>query len=174
MQWGSQPGFYWTVSSCKALKWLKMHTFLPPISWTLKFEEVSPWTFDEDGFEKLSHESLVVMVKRTAAEFETVPMRGVIIVIWRAVPVKFVTGIGWHTCMVKHGELFRQSSKQGICLVQYGRPLLQSSKRKDLWCIFGTLVQHELAHARGEIWRVVPAKFETRMCEMKILRSEDL
>ena len=56
----------------------------------MKFEEVSPWTFDEDGFEKLSHESLVVMVKRTAAEFETVPMRGVI---WRAVPVKFVTGM---------------------------------------------------------------------------------
>ena len=67
----------------------------------MKFEEVSPWTFDEDGFEKLSHESLVVMVKRTAAEFETVPMR-------------------------------------------------------------------------GETWRALPAKFETRMCEMKSLRSEDL
>ena len=82
--------------------------------------------------------------------------------------------VGWHTCMVKHGELFRQSSKQGICLVQYGRPLLQSSKRKDLWCIFGTLVQHELAHARGETWGALPAKFEIKMCEMKSLRSEDL
>ena len=31
-----------------------------------------------------------------------------------------------------------------------------------------------LAHMRGVIWRAVPAKFKTGMCEMKILGSEIL
>ena len=33
----------------------------------------------------------------------------------------------------------------------------------------GTLVQDGLAHVWGIIWRSAPAKFETGMCEMKIL-----
>ena len=33
----------------------------------------------------------------------------------------------------------------------------------------GTLVQDGLAHMWGIIWRSVPAKFKTGMCEMKIL-----
>ena len=36
----------------------------------------------------------------------------------------------------------------------------------------GTLVQDGLAHMSGVIWRAVPAKFKTGMCEMKILGSE--
>ena len=60
-------------------------------------------------------------------------MRGVIWKIWRAAPTKFKRGMcemkilgsevlwcvlgrrfrmGWLTCVVQHGELFRQSSKQ--------------------------------------------------------------
>ena len=38
----------------------------------------------------------------------------------------------------------------------------------------GTLVQDGLAHMCGVIWRAVPAKFKTGMCEMKILGSEVL
>ena len=38
----------------------------------------------------------------------------------------------------------------------------------------GTLVQDGLAHMWGIIWRSVPAKFKTGMCEMKILGSEVL
>ena len=38
----------------------------------------------------------------------------------------------------------------------------------------GTLVQQGLAHMWGIIWRSVPAKFKTGMCEMKILGSEVL
>ena len=33
----------------------------------------------------------------------------------------------------------------------------------------GTLVQDGLAHMWDIIWRFVPAKFKTGMCEMKIL-----
>ena len=36
----------------------------------------------------------------------------------------------------------------------------------------GTLVQDGLAHIRSIIWRSVPAKFKTGMCEMKILGSD--
>ena len=36
------------------------------------------------------------------------------------------------------------------------------------------LVQDGLAHIWGIIWRSVPAKFKTGMCEMKILGSEVL
>ena len=35
-----------------------------------------------------------------------------------------------------------------------------------------TLVQEGLAHMWGIMWRSVPAKFKTGMCEMKILGSE--
>ena len=35
-------------------------------------------------------------------------------------------------------------------------------------------LQDGLAHMRGVIWRAVPAKFNTGMCEMKILGSEVL
>ena len=38
----------------------------------------------------------------------------------------------------------------------------------------GTLVQDGLPHMWGIIWRSVPAKFKTGMCEMKILGSEVL
>ena len=38
----------------------------------------------------------------------------------------------------------------------------------------GILVQDGLAHIWGIIWRSVPAKFKTGMCEMKILGSEVL
>ena len=38
----------------------------------------------------------------------------------------------------------------------------------------GTLVQDGLSHMWGIIWRSVPAKFKTGMCEMKILGSEVL
>ena len=36
----------------------------------------------------------------------------------------------------------------------------------------GTLVQDGLAHMRGVIWRAVPAKFKTGMCEMNMFGSE--
>ena len=35
-------------------------------------------------------------------------------------------------------------------------------------------LQDGLAHMRGVIWRVAPAKFKRGMCEMKILGSEVL
>ena len=38
----------------------------------------------------------------------------------------------------------------------------------------GTSVQDGLAHMRGVTWRAVPAKFNTGMCEMKMLGSEVL
>ena len=61
--------------------------------------------------------------------------------------------MGWLTCVVQHGELFRQSSKQGC--VRW--------KKSDLKFVVcrGTLVQDGLAHMRGVTWRAVPAKFKT-------------
>ena len=38
----------------------------------------------------------------------------------------------------------------------------------------GTLVQDELAHIWGIIWRSAPVKFKAGMCKMKILVSEVL
>ena len=35
----------------------------------------------------------------------------------------------------------------------------------------GTLAQEGLAHMHGVLWRAVPAKFKTGMCEIKILGS---
>ena len=38
----------------------------------------------------------------------------------------------------------------------------------------GILIQDGLAHMRGEIWQVIPAKFKIGMYEMKILGSQVL
>ena len=38
----------------------------------------------------------------------------------------------------------------------------------------GTWIQDRLSHMWGIIWRFVPAKFKTGMCEMKILGSDIL
>ena len=63
-------------------------------------------------------------------------------------------------------ELFRQSSKHGMCEMKiFGL--------KFVVCL-GTLVQDGLAHMRGVTWRAAPAKFKKGMCEIKILGSEVL
>ena len=106
--------------------------------------------------------------------------------LFRVVPAKFKTGMcemkifGSEVCSVSWdvGSGWVGSHvwcNMGSCSgkVQNRCVRWQNSDLKFVVSL-GTLVHDGLAHMCGVVWRAAPAKFKTRMCEMKIFGSEVL